>query len=101
VKIHVPGIVAVGCAADAMSNPRSGRFIPDQSENGLRERSTSMGTPSLIHQDPICVTSTSPDNQMQVEVTIDHARSKRSRFITLFQAAMKSWTNFPCASELP
>ena len=29
------------------------------------------------------------------------ARSKRSRFITLFQAATKSWTNFCCASELP
>src|ERR1700682_5530496 len=27
-------------------------------------------------------------------------RSKRSRFITLFQAPTKSWTNFPCASEL-
>ena len=60
-----------------------------------------MGTQSLIHQEPICVTSTSPDNRMQVEVTTDHARSKRSRFIILFQAAMKSWTNFPCASELP
>ena len=31
----------------------------------------------------------------------DHARSKRSRFITLTQAATKSWTNFTCASELP
>ena len=31
----------------------------------------------------------------------DHARSKRSRFITLFQAATKSSTNFCCASELP
>ena len=31
----------------------------------------------------------------------DHARSKRSRFITLFQAATKSWTNFFSASELP
>ncbi len=29
------------------------------------------------------------------------ARSKRSRFITLFQAATKSWTNFSWASELP
>src|ERR1700722_8120412 len=29
------------------------------------------------------------------------ARSKRSRFITLVQAATKSWTNFLCASELP
>ena len=29
------------------------------------------------------------------------ARSKRSRFITLFQAATKSWTNFCWASELP
>ena len=29
------------------------------------------------------------------------ARPKRSRFITLFQAAMKSWTNFFSASELP
>src|ERR1700722_14684169 len=28
-------------------------------------------------------------------------RSKRSRFITLVQAATKSWTNFLCASELP
>ncbi len=28
----------------------------------------------------------------------DHARSKRSRFITLFQAATKSRTNFSCAS---
>ena len=27
--------------------------------------------------------------------------SKRSRLITLFQAATKSWTNFSCASELP
>ena len=27
--------------------------------------------------------------------------SKRSRFITLFQAATKSWTNFFSASELP
>ena len=26
-------------------------------------------------------------------------RSKRSRFITLFQAPTKSWTNFPCESE--
>jgi len=33
--------------------------------------------------------------------TWDHARSKRSRFITLFQAATKSRTNFSCASELP
>ena len=31
----------------------------------------------------------------------DQARSKRSRFITLFQAATKSWTNFFWASELP
>src|SRR5262249_14131747 len=31
----------------------------------------------------------------------DHARSKRSKFITLFQAATKSRTNFCCASELP
>ena len=31
----------------------------------------------------------------------DHARSKRSRFITLFQAATKSWMNFFSASELP
>lgn len=31
---------------------------------------------------------------------LDLARSKRSRFITLFHAATKSWTNFPCASEL-
>ena len=31
----------------------------------------------------------------------DHARSKRSRFITLFHAATKSWTNFSCASEPP
>jgi hypothetical protein len=31
----------------------------------------------------------------------DHARSKRSRFITLAQAATKSCTNFACASELP
>src|SRR5882672_11232676 len=31
----------------------------------------------------------------------DHARSKRSRFITFVQAATKSWTNFACASELP
>ena len=31
----------------------------------------------------------------------DHARSKRSSFITLVQAATKSWTNFECASELP
>ena len=31
----------------------------------------------------------------------DQARSKRSRFITLFQAATKSWTNFFSASELP
>ena len=31
----------------------------------------------------------------------DHARSKRSRFITLFQAATKSRTNFSCASALP
>ena len=30
-----------------------------------------------------------------------YARSKRSRFITLFQAATKSWTNFFSASELP
>ena len=30
-----------------------------------------------------------------------HARSNRSRFITLFQAATKSWTNFFPASELP
>lgn len=30
-----------------------------------------------------------------------HASSKRSRFITLFQAAMKSWTNCFCASALP
>jgi len=29
------------------------------------------------------------------------ARSKRSRFITLFQAAMKSWTNFSFESALP
>src|SRR5262249_39397333 len=29
-----------------------------------------------------------------------HTRSKRSRFITLAQAATKSWTNFACASEL-
>ena len=28
----------------------------------------------------------------------DQARSKRSRFITLFQAATKSWTNFFCES---
>ncbi|TYL43778.1 hypothetical protein FDP13_05365 [Dickeya sp. ws52] len=31
----------------------------------------------------------------------DYAKSKRSRFITLVQAAMKSWTNFACASVLP
>ncbi len=31
----------------------------------------------------------------------DHARSKRSRFITLVQAATKSPTNFVWASELP
>ncbi len=31
----------------------------------------------------------------------DQARSKRSRFITLVQAATKSWTNFFCASALP
>jgi hypothetical protein len=31
----------------------------------------------------------------------NHARSKRSRFITLVQAATKSWTNFFCASALP
>jgi hypothetical protein len=31
----------------------------------------------------------------------DYARSKRSRFITLFQAATKSRTNFSCASALP
>jgi hypothetical protein len=31
----------------------------------------------------------------------DQARSKRSRFITLVQAAAKSWTNFFCASALP
>ena len=37
-----------------------------------------------------------------VEAVIrDQARSKRSRFITLVQAATKSWTNFACASELP
>ena len=30
----------------------------------------------------------------------DHARSKRSRFITLFQAATKSCTNFSFASAL-
>ena len=32
---------------------------------------------------------------------VGHARSKRSRFITLFQAATKSPTNFSCASALP
>jgi len=31
----------------------------------------------------------------------NHARSKRSRFITLVQAATKSWTNFFCASAQP
>jgi pimeloyl-ACP methyl ester carboxylesterase len=30
-----------------------------------------------------------------------HARSKRSSFITLIQAATKSWTNLACASALP
>jgi len=30
-----------------------------------------------------------------------HTSSKRSRFITLFQAATKSWMNFVSASELP
>ena len=32
---------------------------------------------------------------------VAHAKSKRSRFITLVQAATKSWTNFCWASELP
>src|SRR5262245_14846984 len=31
----------------------------------------------------------------------DHARSKRSRFITLVHALTKSWTNCDCPSELP
>jgi hypothetical protein len=31
----------------------------------------------------------------------DQARSKRSAFMTLFQAATKSCTNFPCASSCP
>jgi hypothetical protein len=31
----------------------------------------------------------------------DLARSKRSRFMTLFHAATKSWTNFSCESSLP
>lgn len=31
----------------------------------------------------------------------NQARSKRSRFITLFQAAAKSWTNFSWASSQP
>ena len=30
-----------------------------------------------------------------------HARSKRPRFITLFHAATKSRTNFPCAPSHP
>ncbi len=76
-----------------------------------------MGSPGTVHAgladfiaatgvDELIVRSAIHDHAARVVIqptraAWDHARSKRSRFITLFQAAMKSRTNFACASALP
>jgi hypothetical protein len=46
-------------------------------------------------------TGSATHRQRSASYLADAVRSKRSRFITLFQARTKSWTNFPCASEPP
>ena len=53
-----------------------------------------------VRNNPVCQVEAEQSRSLRLTLQ-DQARSKRSRFITLFQAATKSWTNFPCASELP
>ena len=73
-------------------------------------RANALATARPMPLFPPVITATWPSNRVQDAARVvaqttraawDHARSKRSRFITLFQAAMKSRTNFSCASELP
>src|SRR5580658_2773410 len=82
---------------DLGTGPWSKRTVASQTENsgpmtGAQRPRGSKGKVSLDNADAVIDGAT---------YGRDAARSKRSRFITLVQAATKSWTNLACASELP
>lgn len=58
---------------------------------------TLRGFPASLNLIPL----RSMTNNDSADLPGDQARSKRSRSITLAQAATKSWTNFFAPSELP
>ena len=55
----------------------------------------------IVHRREGAIGAAAREGDLVLAGRLDSTTSKRSRFITLFHAATKSWTNFSCASELP
>jgi alkanesulfonate monooxygenase SsuD/methylene tetrahydromethanopterin reductase-like flavin-dependent oxidoreductase (luciferase family) len=93
--------------ARAILEPRvdmAGKVDPLAKLHGPHRRVVDLvgGSPGTVHAGLAdFIAATGGDELILRSAIPDHARSKRSRFITLFQAAMKSRTHFSCASELP